>query len=290
MTWGAGSTARQAPRWRGFGRQWLVLPMVAYLFVFYLLPVARLLALSFWKDGPTLASFSELVQHPEYVIVLGTTMRIALGVTAFTLAIGYPVAYFLTRLHGRRLVIAMILVTLPFWTSVLVRTFAWIVILGRVGIINHILMTAGLIGQPLALVFNRIGVYIGLVHVLLPLMILPLYSVMRGIDTRLLLAADSLGAPPSQTFLRVFFPLSLPGVTAACLLVFIGAAGSYITPALLGSAQDLMLAQLIFDQVNMALNWPLAAALTVVLLGATALILVVYFKLVGSDKMWGGGV
>src|SRR5205807_5989285 len=164
----------------------------------------------------------------------------------------------------------MVLVLLPFWTSVLVRTFAWIVVLGRVGIINQTLILLGVLAKPLALVFNTVGVYIGLVHVLLPLMILPLYSVMRGIDSRLLLAADSLGASPRQTFLRVFLPLSLPGVTAACLLVFIGAAGAYITPALLGGAQDLMVAQLIYDQVNMALNWPLAAALTVVLLTATA--------------------
>jgi ABC-type spermidine/putrescine transport system permease subunit I len=256
------------------------------MLVFYFLPVARLLALSFWNGRLTLGNFAELVSHPEYATVFGTTIRIAFGVTLVSLFLGYPVAYFLTRLQGRKLAIAMVLVTLPFWTSVLVRTFAWIVLLGRVGIINQTLTYLGLLKQPLQLVFNTLGVYIGLVHVLLPLMILPLYSVMRGIDSRLLLAADSLGAPPWQTFLRVFLPLSLPGITAACLLVFIGAAGAYITPALLGSAQDLMIAQLIYDQVNMALNWPLAAALTVVLLAATAAILGTYFRLVGTDKMW----
>src|SRR5262249_16253166 len=125
---GAGSTVAPKHRRQGTRRQLLLLPMLLYLFAFYFLPVARLLALSFWKGHPTLENFSELIRHPEYAIVLGTTMRTALGVTLVSLLIGYPVAYFLVRLHGRKLALAMILVTLPFWTSVLVRTFAWIVL------------------------------------------------------------------------------------------------------------------------------------------------------------------
>src|SRR5262249_15215487 len=150
-----------------------------------------------------------------------------------------PVAYYMTRLKGRVLATAMMLVLLPFWTSILVRTFAWIAILGRVGVINQVLMRAHLIQQPLALIFNRVGLYIGLTHVLLPFAVLPLYGVMRGIDERLLRAAESLGASPLRAFWRVFLPLSLPGITSGSLLVFIAAAGAYITPALLGGAEDI---------------------------------------------------
>jgi ABC-type spermidine/putrescine transport system permease subunit I len=268
------------------GRRWLLLPVLAYLTLFYILPVARLLALSVWADGPDVRPFTEIVQHPEYLIVLWTTLQIAVGVTVVALLLGYPVAYYLTRLEGRGLAIAMFFVLLPFWTSVLVRTFAWIALLGRVGVINQVLLRLNVIETPLALIFNRTGVYIGLVHVLMPFAILPVYSVMRGIDGRLVLAAESLGASPPQAFWRVFFPLSLPGVTSGGLLVFIAAAGAYITPALLGGLQDIMIAQLIGDQIDKTLNWPLGAALSVLLLTATVLMFVIYFRLVGGDKMW----
>jgi ABC-type spermidine/putrescine transport system permease subunit I len=245
-----------------------------------------MLALSVWADGFTSRPFTEILQRREYLIVLITTMRTALGVTLVTLLVAYPVAFYLLRLRGRALAVAMIFVLLPFWTSILVRTFAWMALLGRVGAINRLLLRLHLIEQPVAMLFNRTGVYIGLVHVLMPFAILPLYGVMRGIDRRLMLAAESLGASPARAFWRIFFPLSLPGVTAGALLVFIAAAGAFVTPALLGGPRDIMIAQLIAEQIERALDWPLGAALSLLLLGMTVVSLVAYFRLVGRDRMW----
>jgi putative spermidine/putrescine transport system permease protein len=271
----------------GLGRRWLLAPVFGYLLVFYLLPVARLLALSVWSsDGLTLRVFAEIFRRPEYLVILARTVEIAIITTLCALALAYPVAYYLSRLAGRALVVAIILVLLPFWTSILVRTFAWMALLGRVGFVNQLLIRLGLVEQPLALLFNRTGVYVGLVHVLLPFAILPIYSVMRGIDRRLLLAAESLGASPTKAFWRVFFPLSLPGVTSGALLVFIAAVGAFVTPALLGGVEDIMIAQLIAEQIERALDWPLGAALSVLLLIVTMVSLVGYFRLVGTDRMW----
>jgi len=267
-------------------RRLLLIPALAYLLVVYALPVAHLLALSVWSAGPTVRPFAEIAGRPDFLRILATTLEIAMVMTVIAVILGYPVAYYLTQLSGRQLAVAMIFVLFPLLTSVLVRTFAWIALLGRVGVFNEMLMHIGVIAAPLPLLFNRTGVYIGLVHVQMPLAILAIYGVMRGIDRGLLRAAEALGASPIRVFWRVFLPLSLPGVSAGALLVFVGGVGAYATPLLLGGLRDMMLANAIGDQIENTLNWPLGAALSVVLLAMTVALLTVYFRLIGADRVW----
>jgi ABC-type spermidine/putrescine transport system permease subunit I len=177
-------------------------------------------------------------------------------------------------------------VLVPFWTSILVRTYAWMVLLGRQGIINELLQSLGIIDQPLRLLNTRFAVYVSMVHILLPFMILPLYSVMRGIDRSVLRAAEGLGARPSAVFRQVMLPLSLPGVAAGCLLVFILSLGFYITPALVGGPKDLMISVLIAQQVDL-FNWAFASALAAVLLVGALLIFVIFNRILGVEKIFG---
>lgn len=220
-----------------------------------------------------------------YRTVLGRTLWISGMVTLACLVLGYPLAYRLATLPEGTANLLMILVLLPFWTSLLVRTASWIVLLQREGPINVTLQGLGLIDQPLALVFNRAGVYIAMTHVLLPFMVLPLYSVMRGIPPTYVRAALSLGARPVTAFLRVYLPLSMPGVSAGCLLVFILAIGYYITPALIGGAADQMISYFVAFFTLETVNWGMAAALGTVLLVGTVLLYLAYARLVGIDRL-----
>lgn len=217
-----------------------------------------------------------------FIDIFARTFWISLVVTIACLALGYPLAYLLASLPQRLGNLLMILVLLPFWTSVLVRTTAWIVVLQRDGMANGLLRWLGLIREPLDLVYNRTGVYIAMTHVLLPFMVLPLYGVMKGISPIGMRAALSLGARPLAAFRRVYLPQSLPGVSAGSLLVFILALGYFITPALLGGANDQMIAYFIAFYTNQTLNWGMAAALSVILLTSTIVLYGVYTRLVGS--------
>lgn len=217
-----------------------------------------------------------------YLDVLGRTFAVSLGVTALCLLLGFPVAYLLATVSTATGNLLMILVLLPFWTSLLVRTAAWIVLLQNEGIINSGLLHLGLIEEPIRLIFNRTGVFIAMTHVLLPFMILPLYSVMKAIPPTYMRAAASLGAPPHTAFLRVYFPQTLPGVGAGALLVFILAIGYYITPALVGGAGDQMISYFIAFHTSDTANWGMASALGAVLLAATLMLAGVYARLVGT--------
>ena len=177
----------------------------------------------------------------------------------------------------------MIFVLLPFWTSILVRVAAWIVLLQTEGLVNQALIYLGITDHPLQLVFNSTGVYIAMVHILLPFMILPLYSVMKGISPTYVRAALSLGCPPFRSFWKVYFPQALPGVGAGCLLVFILCMGYYITPALLGSPKEQMASYFVAFYTNQTINWGMAAALSAILFVATLLLYMVYTRLVGSS-------
>jgi ABC-type spermidine/putrescine transport system permease subunit I len=231
----------------------------------------------------TLDNFLKIFETPAYLRILWLTIRISLIVTVIALLLGYPVAYLLARIDRARSNLLMILVLVPFWTSILVRTYAWMVLLGRQGIINQLLLALGLIDEPMRLLNTSFAVYVAMVHVLLPFMILPLYGVMRGIDENLLRAAQSLGARPHGVFRQVLLPLSLPGISAGCLLVFILSLGFFITPALLGGPGDLMIAVLIQQQVDL-INWPFASALAVLLLGAALAIFVVFARALGVER------
>jgi putative spermidine/putrescine transport system permease protein len=218
-------------------------------------------------------------------MILGRTLWIAGMVTLVCLLLGYPTAWFLSQQSGRKGAILLFLVLLPFWTSLLVRTVAWVVLLQREGVVNSTLLNAGLINEPLKMIFNRFAVYVAMVHVLLPFMILPLYSVMKAIPPSYLRAAASLGAPPFVAWLRVYLPQTLPGIGAGCLMVFIQALGFYVTPALVGGADDQMTPYFIAFYASKTINWGMAAALALILLTATMALYAVYQRMVGFDRM-----
>jgi putative spermidine/putrescine transport system permease protein len=277
----------------------LLAPAVVFLITFYGYPVAAMLTRSFSDPSWGLQNFEPLLQARStmdvlgasvpmnaYIRVFGFTLQVAVIVTFITLVLGYPVAYALSSVSAARANLLMILVLIPFWTSILVRSYAWMVLLGQEGIINQALIASGIRTEPMQLLNTRLAVYTGMIHILLPFMILPLYAVMRGIDRNLLRAAGNLGAPPSAVFTRIFLPLSLPGVAAGCLLVFILALGFYITPALLGGQKDVMISMLIQQQISQ-LNWGFGAALALVLLVLALGIYVLFTRLLGVERVFG---
>lgn len=220
-----------------------------------------------------------------FLDVLARTLFVAGLVTLFTLILGYPVAYVLTIAPKAIAGFMMLMVLLPLWTSLLVRTTAWVVLLQSDGIINDVLMALHLTSERLQLIFTRTGTVIAMTHIQLPFTILPIYSVMRSIPATQLRAARSLGAPPSSAFWRIYAPQTLPGVVAGCLMTFILSLGYYITPALVGGPRDQMVSNFISVYINRDLNWGLAAALGVVLLVVTLAIYLLFLRLVGADKI-----
>ena len=219
--------------------------------------------------------------------ILLRTFGISAAVTLWCLLLGYPLAWWLSTLPARQANVLMILVLVPFWTSILVRVAAWIVLLQSAGLVNRSLIGLGLIEQPLALLFNRSGVIVAMVHILLPFMILPLYSVMKSVPPTYLRAAVSLGSPPLAAFFRVVVPQTYPGIGAGALLVFILSIGYYVTPALLGGPDDQMLSYYIAQYANVTVNWGMACALGALLLAATLVLYAVYRRVVKSELSLG---
>jgi len=219
--------------------------------------------------------------------ILLRTFEISAVVTLWCLLLAYPLAYWLSTLKARQANVLMILVLVPFWTSILVRVAAWIVLLQREGLVNKSLMALSVINEPLALLFNRTGVVIAMVHILLPFMILPLYSVMKSVPPTYLRAAVSLGSPPLAAFFRVYVPQTWAGIGAGGLLVFILSIGYYVTPALLGGADDQMLSYYIAQYTNVDINWGMACALGAVLLAATLTLYAVYRQLAKAELSLG---
>ena len=220
-----------------------------------------------------------------YLDVLLRTLAISASVTLLCLVMGFPVAMLLTQVKERTADWLLVLVLLPFWTSLLVRTASWVVVLQKEGMVNSLLMRLGLIAEPLTLIYNRTGVLLAMTHVLLPFMILPLYTVLKGIPPQYMRAATSLGAPPATAFVRVFLPLAAPGVAAGSLMVFILALGYYITPALVGGGSDQMLSYFVATYTTDTGNWGLAAALGLLMLGTTLLLYAVAHRLSGGRVM-----
>ena len=226
-------------------------------------------------------------QEAAFSDILLRTFSISAIVTLLCILMGYPLAYWLSTLNERRANLMMILVLLPFWTSVLVRIAAWIVLLQTNGLVNRFLMFAGLTGEPVPLLFNRLGVIIAMVHILLPFMILPLYSVMKSVPTNFVRAAVSLGSPPLAAFFRVYVPQTYPGVAAGGLLVFITSIGYYVTPALLGGAGDQMQSYYVAQYTNVEVNWGMACALGSVLLTTTLVLYAVYRRFAKAELSLG---
>jgi putative spermidine/putrescine transport system permease protein len=266
---------------------WLLLaPAALLLLLVFLVPVAWFLTGSLAEIG----TFPEILAEVVAVLTsrairqsMWVTAQIGLATTFVVLLIGYPLAYALLR-AGRiafRIIIACVL--LPYFTSVIVRTYAWMVLLGRGGVVNQALMALGLPG-PLPLLYNRGAVILGMAYVLLPYMVLTLYAAMRGVDPRLLQAANGMGASRARIFLRVFLPLTLHGVFAGALLVFILAIGFFITPALMGAPEDMMAGMLIERQIELANNWPIAAIMSLVLLAVTLAAYALYSRFADLRK------
>lgn len=247
------------------------------MFTLLVIPFLLLVYLSLHESDPvtgyksvyTLRNYAQLVRSPVYVDSLIGTARLAAVVTAFSLLIGYPIAYFIARSRSHFVPIVTAVVVIPLFVSVVVRSFGWMVLLGREGTVNSLLSTLGLASEPLQLLYTESAVAVGLVHILIPLMILPVASVLRGIDTSLDDAARSLGASGRRAFWTVVFPLSLPGVAAGCVLVFSHAIAAFVLPALIGSERVKLVATMIYQQVMMVGNVPLGAALAVVMVIAT---------------------
>jgi ABC-type spermidine/putrescine transport system permease subunit I len=248
----------------------LAAPAVLFLSVMLFVPLANLLSLG--VASGTFAPYQKALGDPLYLAVIGLTFSIALATAVICLLLGYPVALFLALSRGAIMAIGFICVLLPFWTSLLVRTYAWMVLLGRNGVINRCLLDWGLITEPLPLLYNFGGVLVGTVHVLLPYMIFPIYAAMVRIDRNLLHAAEGLGAGICSIFWRIYLPLTLPGVFAGCALVFILSLSAFVTPALLGGGRVIMIANIIQIQVSQFLNWPFASALSAIVLAVAVLI------------------
>ncbi|WP_293694257.1 ABC transporter permease [uncultured Agrococcus sp.] len=260
---------------------------LGYLAAFFVIPVGALVLNSFQTvDGWTLTNYAQVLSDGYYLGIFWETVRIGFISTTITILLSYPVAAFISRLSNRGVALVMVFVILPYFTNTVVRTFAWIVILGREGALNSFLIAAGIIPEPLQMLYNELGVMVGLVYVFLPLAILIQFAVMRGIDTNLLRAAETMGASKVRAFFKVYLPLSLPGTIAAALLVFIECVGAYITPALMGGQGNTMVAQIIERQVRMGLDFGTAAAVVVILGVVVSGIYVLYDRITGMTKLF----
>jgi putative spermidine/putrescine transport system permease protein len=250
-----------------------VVPAALFLTIIFAFPVGMMLVKSISDPMLGLQNFEKLIDSPVYLRALVNTIIVSASVTSLCVLLGYPMAYLMAHSNERVRRLLVFIVLIPFWSSILVRTFAWMVLLQKRGLINNTLLNLGVIDEPITMIYNRIGVLVGMVHILLPFLILPLYSVLTRIDHSYTSAASSLGAAPVRNFFRVYFPLSIPGIASGSVLVFVMGLGYYITPALLGGPKDLMIAQLIEMQIADFGNWGLAGALAVILLAGSMLTL-----------------
>ncbi len=265
----------------------LIAPALLLLAVFYLAPLSQVLWISVAEPKPGLGNYALLIDNAGVKRVLWTTFRIGLVTTVISVVLAYIVAYAILHAAPRQRQVALLFVLLPFWISVLVRAFAWVALLRSGGIINTLLRSLGLIDRPLALIYNEIGVVIGMVHYMAPMAVLTLYVNMQGIDRRLVAAARGLGASRREAFLRVFLPLSLPGIVAAGILVFIFSLGFYITPAILGGGKTLMVAEYISVMITETLNWGTGTMMASTLMIAVLALLAILSRVVDLRRLFG---
>ena len=266
----------------------LSMPAVLGILIIVFLPIFWLSSLSFYDAKGVLSTenYARIFESALYKRTFVVTSQISITVTIICVLLGYPLCYWLTKMKDRTASILMIFVLVPFWTSILVRTYAWLVLLQRKGIINSSLVSLGIIDEPIQLAHNLTGSIIGMVHIMLPFLILPLYATMRGIDTDLVRAALGLGSTPRKAFWHVFFPMSLPGLFAGIVLVFILSLGFFVTPALLGGGRVQMLAQRIESTITIYSNWGAASALGVVLLLLAFVMIWLMNRVFGLDKLF----
>jgi len=265
----------------------LLLPGLLVVGALLLLPLLWLLALSFYDNGLSLVHYTRLFEDPSYAKSFLLTFQIAGAVTLTAVLLGYPLCYWMLGFSPTWQRVAFICVLIPFWTSLLVRTYAWLVLLQRRGLVNTTLQDLGVLSEPLALMYNATGTTIGMAHILLPFLVLPLFATMQGIDRDLLRAAAALGGSPRFVFWRVFFPLSLPGLTAGALLVFVLSIGYYVTPQLLGGGSTVMIGQLIQRNIELFSSWGAASAVSMVLLAMVMGVFLVMSRFLSLDRVFG---
>jgi putative spermidine/putrescine transport system permease protein len=275
----------RSERWRILGLSFPALFVVGLL-VF--VPVGWLFWLSLIDGGEISLAHYRRIADATHFRIFYITFEISILVTALALLLGYPLAYLMSQLSPRWAAICMIFVLIPFWTSLLVRTYAWLVLLQRRGLVNQTLQDWGIIDAPLRLVHNYTGTVIGMLHIMLPFMILPLYAALRSVDPNYMRAASNLGASPVRAFWTVFFPLSLPGVIAGSLLVFILSLGFYVTPALLGGGRVMMVSMKIQQNAGIYFDWGAASSLGVVLLLITFAIFWILGRFMRIERLFGG--
>ncbi len=281
---------RRMRRWVTVPALMLTVPALLFLAVYFGVPLVQIAAQSVavGEDDFGLQTYVEFLTDPIGLQVLIRTLVTAIAITLICIVLGYPYAYLMTVVRPRTRTLMMIAVLVPFWSSVMVRTFAWLILLGDSGPINSFLIAFGL--GPLPLVRNLTGAVIGMVHIMLPFMVLPMYATMRAIDRRLLVAGQMLGARPASAFARIYLPLSLPGVYAGAVVVLMLSLGFFVTPAVLGSPKETLLSQLIVSRALQVLDLRLAGTMAVVLLLAALVVLAIFSKLVKPDAAYRAGV
>ncbi len=292
---GHDEAARARRRRAGLVVFFQLVPSVAWLALFFFLPMLLIgvYSLSRRSEGGgvnlavTLEQYLRFFQSSYYLRVTWQSLVVSLEITLLTLVISYPVAYLLAFTRSRWKPFLVFLLLVPWWTSILVKNFAWVGILLDNGLVNRFLLWTGVARQPVKLLYNEFSVVVGLVHVLIPFMTLPLFATLEKMEPQLLEAAENLGAGPLRAFQEVTLPLSMPGVASGCILTFILAFGSYVTPALLGGPKNWMVAMVVQDQFLNAFNWPFGSAVAIVLLAIVLALVLVFNRLVGLEKIWG---
>ncbi|KAA0892576.1 ABC transporter permease [Pusillimonas sp. ANT_WB101] len=274
-----------AARKRVASTVWMVAPLLILMIVGFNLPILMMLGKSLFRgENLSFEAYSNLIETSVYLKVLGNTFKIAVITTVCCVLLGYPLAYWLRGLSLKWQMIGLAAIVIPFWISILVRTYAWIVILGNSGVINRTLIKLGWIDTPISFLYNQLGVVIGTINVLLPFLVLPLFASMMKIDDGLMKAAETLGAGRMTVFWRIFFPLSLPALAAGAVLVFILTLGFYITPAILGGGRVPMIANMLDLLINQMPNWEMASSISVVLLVFSMALFVFYLRFTAEEK------
>jgi len=267
----------------------LMAPAVCVVLLLLIVPTSWLFWQSIYANGFTLENYERIFSDPIYFDTFVLTFRISAIVTLGTFVLGYPLAYGACVLPRPWAMVILVAVVLPFWTSVLVRTYAWLILLGHNGVINSFLMSIGAVDHPLRLVNNEFGTIVATIHILLPFMVLPLYSAMQKIPDDLMRAGTSLGGSPFHAFRRIYFPLSLNGVMAGAALVFVLCLGFYITPELMGGGKTIMASMVVSRNVELFNDWGAASAVSVVLLVVVLIIFYLASRIVPVDRIVGAG-
>ena len=271
--------------------KYLVSPVMIWLSMFFILPIMIVVAISFMGRTPygqlifefTLENYQRFFE-PLYLNILIYTFVMAIIVTFMSFILGYPLAYTISKLSKKWQRIGLMLVMIPFWINFLIRSYAWVIILRSQGVVNSLLMSFGIIDQPLALLYNDGAVFLGLVYAMLPFMVLPVYVSIEQLDQRLLEAASDLGATPLKAFFKVTLPLTAPGVAAGSILVFISTLGMFVVPDIMGGAKSSLIGNLIQNQFLGARNWPFGASLSILLAFLSMLLIYLYYKALGIKK------